>query len=236
LPEPYFAAISKRLWVETTERSIQPGVDVMRRGRPSAEEEPVGSSVALITATRTHPIVISVPHDERREPFLEIRTHGDTGDRVVTMIEVLSISNKTTADKGRELYLKKQREIEESTVHFVEIDLLRGGQYTTAVPRKRLLKKAGSFDYHVSVCPGDKVGEYLVYPFQLSGRIPEIVIPLLYDTPPVAIDLQPVFEHCYDSGPYRRSVRYSEPPVPPLRADQTEWAARLLRDKKLLPS
>ena len=30
LPEPYFAVIGKRLWIETTERSIQPDVDVMR--------------------------------------------------------------------------------------------------------------------------------------------------------------------------------------------------------------
>jgi hypothetical protein len=146
---------------------------------------------------------------------------------------VLSLSNKTPGEKGRELYLKKQREIMDSTVHLVEIDLLRGGQHATAVPYDRLVKRAGSFDYHVSVCPGDKLGEYLVYAFRLDEPLPEIAIPLLYDTPPVTLDLQPVFERCYDTGPYRRRVRYGETPlVPAVQHEQAEWAAKVLGDKR----
>ncbi len=80
LPEPYFAVIGKRLWVETTEGAIQPDVDVMRRGRPSErEDELVGYGVALLRATSTHPIVISIPHDEKREPYFGdicARRHG----------------------------------------------------------------------------------------------------------------------------------------------------------------
>ncbi len=152
--------------------------------------------------------------------ILEIYARGDTGDRVVATIELLSISNKTAGDKGRELYLKKQQEIQESTVHLVEIDLLRGGQHATAVPREWLVRKA-VFDYHICVTPGDIAGEYFAYPFRLSERMPEIAIPLLSPTPPVVIDLQQVFERCYDVGPYRRSVRYGD---------------RLLRDKRLAGS
>ncbi len=46
-------------------------------------------------------------------------------------------------------YLKKQREILDSQVHLVEIDLLRGGEHTTAVPREWAVNKAGAFEYHL---------------------------------------------------------------------------------------
>jgi Protein of unknown function (DUF4058) len=51
-------------------------------------------------------------------------------------------------EHGRDLYVKKQREMVQSKVHLVEIDLLRGGEHTMAVPRNRLLAQAGPFDYH----------------------------------------------------------------------------------------
>ena len=64
---------------------------------------------------------------------VEIRTRlGDEGERLVTVIEVLSLANKTPGEKGRELYLEKQREVLGSPVHLVEIDLLRGGEHTDA--------------------------------------------------------------------------------------------------------
>jgi Protein of unknown function (DUF4058) len=89
--------------------------------------------------------------------------------------------------------------------------------------------RAGSFDYHVSVHRFDRFEDFLVYPIQLDDRLPEIAIPLLPGDPDVTIDLQAVFDRSYDTGPYRRRVRYAEStPVPPLRPERAEWAARLL--------
>jgi hypothetical protein len=52
----------------------------------------------------------------------------------------------------------------------------------------------------------------------------------------VPVDLQTVFERAYDLGPYRRIIRYADAtPAPPLRPEQAEWAARLLRAQGLLP-
>jgi hypothetical protein len=46
----------------------------------------------------------------------------------------------------------------------------------------------------------------------------------------VPIDLQAVFDRAYDTGPYRRRVRYADTePVPPFHPDQREWAAARLR-------
>jgi hypothetical protein len=114
----------------------------------------------------------------------------------------------------------------------VEIDLLRGGEHTTAVPLDRARRKTGPFDYHVCIHHFDNLEDYFVYPVRLDERLPEIHVPLLPGDGAVSIDLQTVFDRCYDTGPYSRRVRYREMiPVPPLRPEHTEWAAGLLKEK-----
>lgn len=229
LTPPYFAEIARRVWVEVSERKIDPDVEVFRRGRDPAPGAKPEGGIAVADAPRTRPIVISVPHDERRETLVEVRRKEGKELRLVASIEVLSLSNKFPGAKGRELYRRKQRELLGSDVHLIEIDLLRGGRHATAVPRDRLIAEAGPFDYHVSIHHADDIEDYFIYPIRLDERLPEIAIPLLPDDPDVVIDLQAVFDHCYDTGPYRVLVDYAEDaPVPPLRPDQAEWAAGLL--------
>jgi hypothetical protein len=169
-----------------------------------------------------------VPHDERREPYLEIRTTGDEGERLVTAIEVLSPSDKTPGERGRELYLRKQREVLESRTHLVEIDLLRGGRHTTAVPLDRLREAVGPCDYHVAIHRSDRFEDFLLDPIRLPDPLPEIAVPLLPGDPDVAVDLQELFNRAYDVGPYRRRIRYRETsPVPPLPEEYRDWARGL---------
>ncbi len=227
LPEPYYAEIGERLWVETSDRSIGPDVYVL--DDEARDREPrLGGDVALATDVRTQPVVVTVPQDELGESYVEIWASGET-ERVVTTIEVLSLTNKTAGVRGRELYLRKQREILASQVHLVEIDLLRGGQHTTAVPLRRARAKAGPFDYHVCIHRFDNLEDFFVYPIRLQDRLPEITIPLLPGDGDVVVDLQAIFQRSYDAGPYRRRIRYGHTaPVPP-RDDETQaWAARLL--------
>jgi hypothetical protein len=180
---------------------------------------------------RTRPLVFEMAHDERRESYVEIRTRlAVGGERVVTAIEVLSPSNKTPGDKGRELYLQKQAEILGSEVHLVEIDLLRGGAHTTRVLLDRLRRKAGPFDYHVSVHRFDQPGRFFVYPWQLAEPLPVIGVPLMPDDGEVSLDLQAVFTRCYDTGPYRRRIVYDPARiVPALSPEKTEWVKQVLR-------
>jgi hypothetical protein len=171
-------------------------------------------------------LVIHVPHDERIEPLVEIYLGRGSARRLVTTIEVLSLTNKTPGERGRDLYLRKQQEILGSQVHLVEIDLLRGGHHTTAVPLDRLTAAAGSFDYHVSIHHFDNLEDYFVHPFRLPEPLPAIAIPLLPGDPPVSLDLQAVFNRTYEAGPYRREIDYrTAPPAPPLSADLLTWAA-----------
>ncbi len=43
----------------------------------------------------------------------------------------------------------------------------------------------------------------------------------------MTLDLQSVFDRCYDAGPYVREIRYgTDAVIPSLRPDQAAWAER----------
>jgi Protein of unknown function (DUF4058) len=231
LPVPYFAALGRRVWIEFTERTIEPNVQVLRAGERSSVRE-TGAGVVLADQSSARPVAVKVAQDEFREPFLEIYTRGDHGKRLVASLEVLSLSNKTSGAHGRDLYVRKQKELLASQVHLVEIDLLRGGEHATAVPFRLALAACGPFDYHVSVRRFDDEETVYVYPMRLAERFPTIEIPLLPGDPPPTIDLQAVFDRCYDAGPYRREIDYDRDVItPPLSRSQAEWAERILTAK-----
>ena len=122
LPAPYFAVLGRRVWIEVSRRSIGPDVQIQRARVGAA---PPRHAIAAATPLIARPFKVKVAHDEFREPFVEIYTRSDDGKRLVTSIEVLSLSNKTPGEQGRELYLRKQKEILAGKAHLVEIDLLR---------------------------------------------------------------------------------------------------------------
>lgn len=232
LPEPYYAAIGRLAWIEVSERYIGPDVDVVASWRSERTAGESSGGVAVANRSATEPLVIHVPHDERIEPLVEIYLGRGSARRLVTTIEVLSLTNKTLGERGRDLYLRKQREILDSQVHLVEIDLLRGGHHTTAVPLDRLTTAAGAFDYHVSIHHFDNLEDYFVHPFRLPDPLPRIAIPLLPGDPPVSLDLQAVLDRTYDAGPYRREIDYgSAPPAPSLSADMLSWVAEKAKQR-----
>lgn len=191
---------------------------------------PPGTAAVLV-----RPVTVRVPSEEQRDLSVEIYTIQG-GQQLVTAVEVLSPGNKKSGEKARELYLHKQDELLQNRVNLVEIDLLRGGIHTTCVPREQALADAGPFDYHFCVRRMEEPEERLVYPIRLEHRLPPLTIPLLPGDPDVTIDMQQLFDQCYDRGPYRvRSPYLDRNPLPPLTPEQTEWATRLLREKGLLP-
>jgi hypothetical protein len=230
LPAPYYAAIGRRVWIAASRRSIGPDVHVLRSR--TRVEDPSRQAGALTVATprAARPVVVKVLHDEFREPFLEIYTDSAEGKRLVTSVEVLSLSNRMPGEHGRELFLRKQKELLASRVNLVEIDLLRGGEHVTAVPLESALASCGAFDYHVSVHPFDDFESFFVYPIVLEEPLPPIDIPLLPGDSPITLDLQAVFNRCYDAGPYAREIDYTEDGItPPLPEAKVAWAAGLIR-------
>ena len=214
LPPPYYAAIGRRVWIEASRRSIEPDVHVLRAGAARQVPSPTSKATAVVSRSAARPVIVKVLHDEFREPFLEIFAGLGDNKRLVTSIEVLSLSNKTPGEQGRELYLRKQRELLASTVNLVEIDLLRKGHHSTAVPLEPALAACGPFDYHVSVHPFDDVETY-------------------YGDAAISLDLQVVFDRCYDAGPYAREVDYGKSQIiPPLDANQAAWATAMLQNRR----
>jgi len=223
LPAAYHASTATRVWI--AERSVGPDVRVMHSSQQSHEEGNGG--VAVAGAVRAQPILVHVPHDEMREPFVEVRTLD--GKRVVTSIEVLSWANRAAGGHGRDLYLRQQQELRESRVNLVEIDLLRGGSHTTLVPRERAEAKVGAFDYHVCVHRFDRWEDYEVYAWPLDQPLPVIAVPLLPGDAAVEVELQPLLNRWYDAGRYGRQLDYRvRQPVPPLAAAQQAWADGIL--------
>ena len=234
LPAPYFAAINQRLIVEVEEakpRHIESKTNVSR----SYRDDNLGGGMAVATATsfhtRSEPIILSESEPET-QAFVEIRTRDEAGEeRVISSIEVLSPSNRRPGP-GRDLYRRKQSEVFAAGISLVEIDLLRSGEHTTAVSVHALRRRRDPQpDYHVHVSIANNF-QSLLYPFRVEDVLPEVAVPLLPQDGYVALDLQMVFNRCYDSGPYPRRVRYELPLLaPPLKPHQQDWANKLLEAK-----
>lgn len=234
LPESYYAQSDQRVWLEYSRRHVEPDVEIVHSRRRQRRRS--GGAVALAERLPAEPVVVSVEtveHGPFRESFIEIKKREGKSVRLVTSLEVLSPSNKTVGNPGREQYIQKQREVLGSDVNLVEIDLLRGGVHTTAVPRDEAVAQGGRFDYHVSVHRFNRPNDYFVYPIPLENPLPLIGIPLLPADPDVTLDLQMVFDQAYVAGPYSREIDYGEDPiVPPLRPSQIKWMASLRKARR----
>jgi hypothetical protein len=224
LPRPYLAGIGRRAWIEFAERLIGPDVEILLtaagRRRPSG-------AVAVAETPRNAPISVFVPHDEVIEPLIEIYSRKGSKRRLITAVEVLSPSNKLRGSLGRNIYIEKQQEIvKHSEVNLVEIDLLRGGEHTTAVPLGSLHAAIGSCDYHVCIHKFNDPQRYFLHGIGLEELLPEIEIPLLPGDGVVRLDLQTVFNRTYDVGPYQYEIDYQQkPPGPSLSKERLPWLA-----------
>jgi len=229
LPAHYVASINERLYVVQPDRDIYP--DVMVLEHPSAQRQTQREGATATAVAIDPPWVLTIEPIEMREVFIEILPVADES-RVITVIEVLSPSNKTAGSEGRQLYLTKQREVLESQTHLIEIDLLRTGEHTVAAPREGLLKK-GKWDYLVCLHRGGQGMRYEVWAIQLQQQLPCISVPLADGDPDIALDLQAVFNRCYDACGYARRLDYRREPQISLESEAAEWADALLRERGL---
>jgi len=150
---------------------------------------------------------------------IEIR---DVADReLVTAIEVLSPTNKR--GEGYQEYLDKRRRLLYSTVHLMEIDLLRKGR---RVPMQQPLPPA---PYFVFLSRAEKRPILEVWPIQLDMPLPVVSVPLLADDPDETLDLQLALNTIYDALNYDLSVDYTQPPEVPLEGEEVAWVAEQLQ-------
>ena len=163
---------------------------------------------------------------ERCEEFLEIRDRAS--DRLVTILDVVSPVNKTTA-AGREAYLATRRKAKEARASLVEVDLVRQGQPTLQYSRDGL----PVWDYAVTVTRSAKPETYEIYTATLQKRLPKFRLPLAADDRDAVLDLGAAFGRCYEFGRYAERIDYGSEPTVPLSEEVRRWRDELLQARKL---
>lgn len=194
---------------------------MLKQGRPPRER----GGTAVLDADEA--LEIQIPALEIHESYLEILDRH-SGQRVVAVLEVLSPTNKY-AGPGRDSYLTKQREVLASQAHLIEMDLLRRGQHTVAVP-EWIARQHATYDYLICVNRAEgRRDSFECYPRQLRQRLPRIRVPLAGGDPDVVLDIQAVLAQTYEAGSYRERLCYNRPCVPPLPAEDQAWTDELIR-------
>ena len=230
LPERYVADAGERLNVVEPDRNIHAGILVIEHSssRPS---EPQPGGTKAVAAPGESVWVITAEPEEQREPYVEIVLADDPG-RVVTVIEVLSPSNKAAGHPGREKYRRKQAELVDSRINLLEIDFLRRGEHTVAAPQGEL-RRRGRWDYLACLHRGARRYEYQVWPITLREPLPHVLIPLADGEPELVLDLQEAFNRFYDENAYARRIDYRQSAIPALEGEDAEWALARLREQGL---
>ena len=227
LPVGYIANSEARCYIETAPNTLasghlRPDVTVTHVPITTGVHE---GGVATQRATAGSFFVEVHPLDVR-EAYVEIVDAADRS-RIVTSIEILSHTNKGARDKGRRLYLRKQKAVLGSRTHLLEIDLLRTGMHTAAVPMDRF-RELSRWDYLVCLHRAFHPDQFQIWPFTVRDPLPVISIPLDRGVPELEFDLQQMFDSFYDAGAYAKKIDYNIDPEPPLSDADALWAAVLL--------
>jgi hypothetical protein len=208
LPPQYYAALQTReelgIIGGEAERVFLP--DVAVRELPGASRR-TKRLPATGKASQPEHLVIALA-EPLRVSFLEIREAAE-GDRLVTLIELLSPANKQPGP-DREAFEQKQRETLESDVNWVEIDLLRKGQRIACHPSVNAYTKQRKYSYLVTVSRSTRRGPKLdleLYGFTASDSFPVVLLPLRPKDTDISLDLGKVFRRAYETGPYRKLLQ-----------------------------
>jgi hypothetical protein len=201
----YVVQVEKRIYLEreleeertsyVADAAIYQGSN-SRPGQPSATDTAECEQVGVHIQTATVPML-----DEHRESFLTLRRNGD--HEVVTVIELLSPTNKRPKSEGNRLYLEKRISLMQSQASFVEIDLLIGGDRMPFRPN-------AAEDYLVLISRANRRPLVTVISREANRQLPRIPIPLAVPDEDVVIDLQMVFNEVYDRAGYDYAIDYSQ--------------------------
>ena len=142
--------------------------------------------------------------------WVEIR---DRQGRVVTVIEIISPSNKVG---DRVAYENKRHRLIRDGVNLVEIDLVRAGG-------RLLMHRMPPSDYCVIVARAEERPAAGIWPIGLRDRLPTVPVPLRPPDADLRLDLQAVLDQVYDAGGFAGLVDLLEL-VPPLEGDDLAWA------------
>jgi hypothetical protein len=196
-------------------------------------EELPGNGVPVAPVTNgavavAEPLVVPTTLPQRIQRSIRI-LDPESGNRIVTAIELLSRANKV-GRQGREEYEHKQRELIGAGASLVEIDLLRAGGHVLTVPYDNFPPDYRE-PYRVNVIRAWARHQGEIYRAGFRERLPTIRVPLRQADADVALDLQIVLDAVYERGQYARLIDYAGEPTPRFDPDDIIWADQLLREK-----
>lgn len=120
----------------------------------------------------------------------------------------------------RERCLETRKQLLASDVHYVEIDLRRGG---TRLPPGNLPES----DYYALVSRAQQRSRIDVWPIRVRERLPMIPVPVRSEHADAILDLQAVLNGIYDDAGYAYHI-YSGEPEPPLSRVDAAWARQFV--------
>ena len=159
-----------------------------------------------------------------RESYLEIR--DVTTREVVTIIELISPKNKRLGE-GRTIYDKQRLQVLRSSMHLVEIDLLRNGKPMD------ILDNHIQSDYSILVSRFEQRPRADLYAFNLKETIPKFPLPLREGDKEPVVDLQELINGIYERASYDLVIDYSQEAVRELSEEDKIWVDELLKEQKL---
>lgn len=225
LPEDLVASTEERVAVESGaadyaggDRVIAPDVRVFE-SQAADDVQPARSGGVIAAPFRL--LARVEPITERFIRIIEVGT-----ERLVTIIEFVSPTNKR--GRGLKVFRRKRAELLASGANFVEIDLVRAGNWRALMRPHACTPRATSV-YRATVrLPTDREAVYL-FPLSLRERLPTIPIPLRSENEEVHVDLQSLVDRAYRNGRYARRLNYAKWPVPALDPADGAWAEDLLK-------
>lgn len=182
-----------------------------------AVEQPEAKNLALPT---TVTVELPMP-DAVRESYLEVRAVDH--NRVVTVLEVLSPTNKRPGE-GREQYLRKRMQVLATRTHLVEIDLLRIGE---PMPMRGDTPPG---HYHILISREDKRPRADLISFSVRQPVPSFRLPLQPGDAEPLVELNRLLSSLYDRAGYDLRINYQTDPAPPLTGEDAAWADAVLRE------
>jgi hypothetical protein len=217
-------------WIDV-ERMVyqrEPSGEVVLIGGPdeAVAADPSGfawhstSAVALAEPKVIHEVVLDPDALERvKQDYLVVRELGQFA-RVLAAVEVLSPANKSGSYVPR--YREKRLRWLAGRAHFLEIDLLRGGDN----PSRRLFPELQPTPYFLFVARKTGLGRNEEgFPQRLQDPLPVIGLPLGPPRPDLPLDLAAAFHAAYDLSIRPGSICYDRetPPEPALDPADAAW-------------
>jgi hypothetical protein len=157
-------------------------------------------------------------NDQVSENFLEVREV--IAGKLVTILELLSPVNKLY-EEGRQQYLQKRSQVLLSQTNLVEVDLLRAG-----LPMPVVGPPVQS-DYRILISRAWQRPRGQLYTFNLRQPIPVFPLPLLRQDESPEVDLGQILHALYGRARFDLRLDYTQPPVPPLSAEDAAWTQTL---------